>query len=1042
MTTGKQSTRSDSIRWWVVVVATVATAAAAWVALSRIRIDADLTNTIPQGSSQLAASHRILQRHPIVDRVVVDLHVPGRSDAVARLVEAADLVKARLEQSELFMSVGSEGAAEALASLYPSLPEALPVLFRADELQEQVAPRLQAEQVRAAVEQNFQELAELSGVGQASTIVADPLRLRGIVLRRLAALAPVRGARIEGTHIVSADGRHLLLTALPRRSAGNPDAARRLERLFTELADHLRTAAAESEQPPVELRVAGAFRSAADNERILRKDTTRALTVVTLGVLVLLLLCFRRPLLGVLALLPAAAGVACAMLVYALLSPSLSAMAFGFGAALVTITVDQGIVYVAFLDRVQGISGRRASREVLPATVLATVTTAGAFLTLRLSGYPLLGELGTFAALGVVFSFGFVHGVYPMMFRRTTVPPRRPWLPVDRWLRRATLAPGWLLLAVPAVLLVVLVPFARPRFDSDLHALNTVSHETRAAEQGIRQTWGDVFTHVYVFLEADSVAELQAKSDRLANFLHEQQTAGVIAEAFCPSLLFPGPELAAQNAEAWRRFWHPERRRALLDTLTRAGEEVGFSEQAFEEFEHRLTQPQTQPLPIPEATYPLLGIQSARDGRGWVWLGSVQRGPAYDAESFARRADAQGVTVFDGRHFGSALGQFLEDAFTRMLLIIGVFVVASTVLAFIEPALVLTTLAPIAFGLVCTLGTLGWLGVPIGIPGLLLAIVIFGMGIDFAFHFMRGYQRRPLPDAPEHDPVRVGVFLAFASTAVGMLSLALADHAALRGAGISGLLGISYAALGTFLILPPLQRRLFRADRAWPETLNLTHRTLRRAVAQRYRRLHPRVLAYVAFKLRLDPMFPRLQSLLGSPRTLLDVGCGHGVPATWLAVQNPSLQIVGVDPDSERAQAARWAWQGRGQVVESAAPDLPATDEPFDAALMLDVAHYLSDAALSETLRRIHAALIPGGRLLVRDTVPSRARAPRERWLEALLMRRRGLRTRFRSASELTEHLEVAGYSVTVEPTPGREETWFVAVSEPLAPGASDPPGV
>ncbi len=1009
------------------LLALAAVAGAFWVGLPGIHVESDLTASVPGGSPTLEASRRMLLKHPIVDRIAIDLGVSEGAPAIPQLTRAAELVEARLEASGLFQSVGHQQSARAVATLYRLAAERLPVLFGPDELQKSVAPLLTEQRVATAMQANIEELVALEGMGQADLMARDPLRMRDLVLKRLEHLVPTSKARIENNRIVSTDGRHVLLTAIPLKSAGDPDASRRLEGLFTQISHELEQPSATAGARPVVLTVAGAFRAAADNERIARRDTTRTVALVTLGIALLLLACFARPLLGLLALLPAVAGVAGALLLYSFFSPNLSALALGFGAALVSITVDQGIVFVSFFDRMRGITGAQAAREVFPAGSLSTLTTAGAFMALRFSGYPLLEQLGTFAALGIVISFVFVQLVFPLLFRQSSGLRRKPWLPIDAWLQRLNARTGSRVLLGVASVCLLLGAFARPRFEVDLNALNTVSETTRRDEQRIREVWGNVFEDVYVLIEGDTVAEVQTKADAWARLLREEQQAGRLVRGWSPSWFCPGPELAAEHARAWQRFWRQARAQSAVRELGAAGEEVGFSENAFATFTAGLKRPDARSVPVPDDTLPLLGIARARDGNGWVWLGSVRRGPAYDATALAARAAQRNIMIFDGQHFGDVLSEFLRQAFLRLLLLVGAFVLLSVAMAFLDVRLALVTLAPILAGLVCTLGALRLLNRPIDVPGLMLAIVIFGLGVDFSFHFVRGRQRRPREDDPGHDPIRVAVFLAAASTTVGMLSLALAEHAALRSAGVGGVLGIVFCAAGAFVILPPLLRSVFSGPPDWVDRAALGRLGAARAVRKRYRHLmyNPRVHAWL--KLRLDPMFPRLGEVVGTPRRLLDVGCGFAVPAVWLAVQHPDLEVIALENDPVRVKTASWVLQGRGTVFEGAAPTLPPEVGEPDTALLLDVSHYLTDEQLAKTIRAIHQCLATGGKLVLRDTVPSHERPPRERWVERLMMWLRRQPVHFRHADTLTELLETAGFEVSVEPTPGREETWFIA---------------
>jgi predicted exporter len=78
---------------------------------------------------------------------------------------------------------------------------------------------------------------------------------------------------------------------------------------------------------------AGAFRASLDNERIIKRDTSRALILVTIGLIPLAFLSFRRAWLGILSFVPAIAGTMLAVFVYALTKDSIFAVTMGFGGA-------------------------------------------------------------------------------------------------------------------------------------------------------------------------------------------------------------------------------------------------------------------------------------------------------------------------------------------------------------------------------------------------------------------------------------------------------------------------------------------------------------------------------------------------------------------------------------------------------------------------------------------------------------------------------------------------------------------------------------
>ena len=222
-------------------------------------------------------------------------------------------------------------------------------------------------------------------------------------------------------------------------------------------------------------------------------------------------------------------------------------------------TVDLGIAYLLFLDRPCEVSGRQAASEVQAGEILAALTTIGCFLLLLFSRFRVLAEIGVFAALGVAFTFAFVHWVFPRIF--PVMPPalttRNPWL--NRILERIALSGGKAKLVAVALFFGVMLCFARPVFQVDINAMNSLSEETVAADKTLHRVWWDLTSRVYLMIECGNLADLQAKSDRLAGMLRDDLNRGTVVAAFALSDLFPGDELAKSHAADWRAFCTPGR---------------------------------------------------------------------------------------------------------------------------------------------------------------------------------------------------------------------------------------------------------------------------------------------------------------------------------------------------------------------------------------------------------------------------------------------------------------------------------------------------
>jgi SAM-dependent methyltransferase len=660
---------------------------------------------------------------------------------------------------------------------------------------------------------------------------------------------------------------------------------------------------------------------------------------------------------------------------------------------------------------------------------MAVVTTIVAFLILSRSGFPIFTELGLFTGLGILFSFAFVHTVLPRIL---------PFMPVGRDRHRplqklvnilySTGKPG----ALAALLLaVVMVFFARPEFHVSLSSMNTVSQATENADVLFTSTWGRIDERVYLMHTADSMAELQQKNDLVLARIEQEEKKNVLQEAFIPSMIFPGSERGTENLAAWRAFWDSGRREQVAQALSRAGAAFGFTAEAFAPFLAQLDPETTAPSPpIPEQYYDLLGIAEGNDS-GLIQFITLVPGTRYDAADFMSRNRGES-RIFDPAFFTDRLAAILFSTFAAMLGIIAVSMALLLLLVSLHPALTLLTLLPPAFAYVCTLGTLKLIGHPLDIPALMLSIIILGMGIDYSIFCVRAHQRYRVVSHPAYVQVRSGVFLAGTSTLIGFGVLCFAEHSLLQSIGITSSLGIAYSLAGTFLLLPPLLDYYFSEK---DDHQNRRPPDIARRVRRRYRTVEAYPRMFARFKLRFDPIFSDLPRMLAAGkdiRTILDIGCGYGVPACWCLEHVPGARIVAIDPDPERVRIAAIALGDRGSVTRGWAPDLPPLPgDTADVVLLLDMLQNLDDGSAAVLVQRCRQALAPGGIMVVRFTILPGGR-PSWLWrLENARIRAAGRQAHYRTPAAMATLLQTAGFRLIINEVAANPELgWLVAEAD------------
>ncbi|MBS3731860.1 MAG: MMPL family transporter [Desulfobacterales bacterium] len=1004
--------------------------AAAVISLFNLRFETDIISSLPRGNAVIDQGAYVLEHHPYQNRIFIDLALDEKNPD--KLVAAAETLETRLQKSRVFQTVGTREMGRLFPKLMAHVTENLPVLFTAEELENEIAPILQEGRVKQRVRENLSGLFTMDGMGRSDLAVKDPLGLSGRVLEKLKHLVPAQEIRFYKGQLLSADGRHLLVIANPKKAGTGAKPAHEIDETIEEatrvLKQKYRDTEADFTVTPV-----GAYRAVIDNETTARTDTKTALFFATLGIACLLMLAFPRPYIGLLAFLPAVFGTVCALAFYSIWHSSISVMTIGFGAAIISITVDHGISYLLFLDQPHETKGKAVSREVRAVALLAALTSVGAFFMLSFSGFPVLGEIGQFAAFGIAFSFIFVHSCFPLLFPRLKA-ARRPGgfflqSAVDRISGGGMYKP-----ALALVFVAVMAIFADPNFNLDIAEMNTVKKQTIAAEKRISEVWGQqLFDKVYLMAEAPNLRSLQEQSDRLARSMDGEIEAGTLSAAFSPAVVFPGKQRCQNNLAAWKKFWQDHDRKGMEKEIRRAAFALGIPGSAFSGVYKAGKSPCNGGLAIAPEFREMLGIHYFPEADSWMLFSALTPGPEYDPEAFfSTYSDKKQVRVFDPNYYSRIISEFLSQTFVRMLIVIGISVTLLLLLFFMDPVLTGIALLPIGFSLICTLGVLSLIGLPLNIPGLMLSVVVVGMGLDYSLYMVRAFQRYRDEHHPYQAHIRMTVFLAGVSTLIGFGTLAMGEHNLMKSMGQVLVIGIAFVMAGAFSLLPPSLRYLFRPVQFSGDTARPGTKLHQKRIRALYRHLeaYPRIFSW--FKRRLDPMFAELPEFLRNPAVVIDIGCGFGITAAWMRAMNPEIRIYGADPDPERARIAGRVVEPCGRIYPAAAPDLPDFQVQADLAVMLDMIHYLSDSQLAVTLQKIRKNLQPGADLLIRATIAEDTHVPVLHRIESFKNRLTQTKTYYRPADRIGNILTENGFALRSTGPSGtaREEIWFLAESD------------
>lgn len=187
----------------------------------------------------------------------------------------------------------------------------------------------------------------------------------------------------------------------------------------------------------------------------------------------------------------------------------------------------------------------------------------------------------------------------------------------------------------------------------------------------------------------------------------------------------------------------------------------------------------------------------------------------------------------------------------------------------------------------------------------------------------------------------------------------------------------------------------------------------------------PWLRGYVRAKFRMDPVYAAVyERLEGSPRPLLDLGCGVGLLALYLRQRGFVNPITGVDFDERKITEARRVSPQWGGSLEFLAQDARVLPPFAGDVVMLDLLHYFSDGDQQSLLTNASRRVAPGGKLMIRECLRDSGWRYRLTYLEELLATSiRWIRAdtlNFPTGDSIVGPLLAQGFSVEVIPLSGR----------------------
>ncbi len=503
--------------WGYLVACVLAAAFIAFRLLGGGALDTDIQSLLPAKALKPPIREAMVQAGAAASsRVAMLVSAPTPEKAQAA---ANDLAK-RLKDSGVFVDAAVDGEQTArwlFANRNQLRCEPTPAGFDPESA------------MQASLVQLYSPVAPVSG----EMLLRDPFLL---TLRLTGCLLPN-----TGFGAASEDG-SILITGRLTGSAFKLDT----QASFTEVVEAW-TQAHKAEGATIAR--AGAAFHAEDGARHAKKDISTVGVASTLGIVLLLLIVFRRLRALPITLLVVGAGYLGSLVAVFAVFQTVHMLTFVFGSAFVGVTADYAIYYLATgpMSRWQG-SEERLKMIFRPVTV-CMITSAMGFGCLALFGVPIFSQMAVFAVGGLLSAWACAFLVVPLLDR--TVPEGRAERFAGLWasLEAARGRLSWNAWSLGAFLVIFIAgaAWATTHFSTldDVRKFQPRSPVLVAEEEAVRKASGIGFSPNFLLSWGPTADAAKAREAAVLAALPDEARTGILAPGrFDP----PAAERAATEA--------------------------------------------------------------------------------------------------------------------------------------------------------------------------------------------------------------------------------------------------------------------------------------------------------------------------------------------------------------------------------------------------------------------------------------------------------------------------------------------------------------
>ncbi|MBQ9286209.1 MAG: 1-acyl-sn-glycerol-3-phosphate acyltransferase [Bacteroidaceae bacterium] len=808
-----------SRRRWLAWTIWLAVVAVSFMLSSRIQLKEDIGDFLSSDSTS-SRYLDVFQQIGGQDRIVVVTSaagVPedGRADSIKAAMSDFEAAIHAVDTAGIIQELSMAVDEDAVADMLDFVVDNAPLLMTEADIARADSLLRSANYVHEAIEQNKQLLLLPASGLTDITVRKDPLHIFAPVMTRLQALRGNDGYSVEEGVILTSDRQAGIGFLTSPYGSSESGKNRELNALLEATAQRLKQS-----HPSVNVTAVGAPLIAVANADRIKTDGIIAGLLSIILIALVLWYVFRRVSDIAWMVLSIVTGYAIALGIMSLYHHELSVIVLGTACILIGIAANYPLHYLD--HRRHEPDERKVLADMVPPLLTGNITTVSAFACLAWMDSEAMRDLGILGALVLIGTILFVLTILPALLggqasrsrwlsnreasplteAETAPPPTLSPTNAPRW--QHIIHSPWTFILMVAITCFLGYFSLQTTFDTNLQHINYMTAEQRQhlalLNIGLETSTG---AEVLAVAESPTAEDALQRGETMTDSL---AAAGLQVRSI--SSLLPSQKRQAEAIARWKTFVDTHRS-TLTTTLLAEGHTMGFSERAFEPFIEMLTRDfAPQPVSYFEPISAIVGspfmLSDEEAGVTRIVNYVLPSQPFTDAEKqLWRKRFAESGFVFDSHDVQSSLATTLSNDFNYIGFVCGFVVFFFLWLSMASLELSLMSFLPLAIGWMWILGIMQLLDIQFNIVNIILATFIFGQGDDYTIFITEGLVYENTYGRPVLKSYKNSVALSALLMFIGIGSLIIARHPAMRSLGEVIIIGMFTVVLMAFY-LPPL----------------------------------------------------------------------------------------------------------------------------------------------------------------------------------------------------------------------------------------------